>query len=250
MVAFNAIADLSKRGGAINIVNDMKDAKGNNISKDYFLPSGYSFSKPVMRFPSKNTIFNCLMDIVKRFEAFLYFDADGVLHVDKLPGGLFSEAKNFIASFTRNPDAIDVSNIILNEKNLQYDFNSTINRISVFTLDRDTRNAILYTRSANVVNEDHLLFKKVMLLDQPALGDLEVARTYAERLAKRMFWPIRKSSFTTIGGAGSVIGKVLDFVKVDGQEFRILSIAKKYNAESNDFTVDYTVEWLGGKGKG
>jgi len=241
MVAFYAIQDLAKRGGSQVILNAMQGPR------DYFLPSGYSFSKPVMRFPSKNTIFNCLMDVVKRFEAFIYFNQYGELVVDKLPGGLFSAPTKFVAEFTRNPDTKYVSNIILNEKNMQYDFNSTINKISVFTLDRDTRNAILYTRSAMTGNENHILFNKVMLLDQPALGDIEVARTYAERLGKRVFWPIRKTSFSTVGGADAVIGKVLDFVKVDGQEFRVTSIAKKYSADNNDFTVDYMVEWLGGK---
>jgi hypothetical protein len=84
-------------------------------------------------------------------------------------------------------------------------------------------------------------------LDQPALGDIEVARTYAERLAQRIFFPIRKSGFKTIGSSASTINSILDFITVDGDEFRLMSLDRKYNADSNEFINEYGVEWLGGR---
>lgn len=248
MVAYYAIADLAKRAGITRFVNDFRSEGGTDNTDDYFLPSGYTFTKPAMRFPSKNTIFQCIMDIVKRFEAFVYFDSDGQLHIKKLPGGLFSEVTgaSFVSEFYRDPTRPDASEIILNEKNIEISYASTVNRINIFTLDRDTRNAILYTKSATAT-ENLIPFRKVMLYDQAALGDLEVAKTYADRLSKRIFSPIRKTSFSTIGKVGTTsIGKILDFVKVDEQEFRIMSIAKKYSADQNDFNNEYGCEWLGG----
>jgi len=250
MVAYYAIADLAKRGGIKNFVNDFSSGSTN----DYFLPSGYTFSKPAMRFPSKNMIFQCMMDIVKRFEAFIYFDEDGKLHIKKLPGGLFSSltGSTFAGTFSRNPNNSDVTQIELNERNVEYNFSSTSNKISILTLDRDTRNAIVYTYSAGEVGAppDHLLYRRVVMIDQPAYGDIEVARTYARNLSKRIFWPIRKQNFATIGsstiGGVPVVNKILDFVKVDTLEFRITSISRKYNAESNDFVSEYGCEWLGG----
>jgi hypothetical protein len=248
MVAYYAIADLAKRGGVTQFVNDFRNENGTSNADDYFLPSGYTFTKPAMRFSSKNTIFQCIMEIVKRFEAFVYFDSDGKFHVKKLPGGLFSEvtAASFVAEFYRDPKRTTPSEIILNEKNIEISYASTVNRINIYTLDRDTRNAILYTKSATAT-ENLMPFRKVLLYDQAALGDLEVARTYAERLSRRVFSPIRKTSFSTIGHVGTTtIGKILDFVKVDSQEFRIMSIAKKYSADQNDFNNEYGCEWLGG----
>ena len=241
MVAYYALEDLGNRASLLEFTKDWDD------EDDYFLPSGYSFSKPLMRFPSTQKIFECMINIVQRFEAFIYFDKDGKLHVNKLPGGLFSIGAETAttASFTRNPDG-DPDRVILNEKALDYNFASTSNRISIFTLDRDTRNAIIYTRSAQG-NENKITFRRVLLHDQAALGDIEVARTWAERLAQRVFWPTRKTSFAAIGSSDVSVAKIFDFIQVDGDEFRVMSVTKKYNAESNDFTNEYGVEWLGGQ---
>jgi hypothetical protein len=248
MVAYYAIADLAKRAGVTKFVNEFTDESGSDNTTDYFLPSGYTFTKPAMRFPAQNMIFQCMIDIVKRFEAFVYFDSDGQLHIKKLPGGLFSAVKDadFDAEFYRDPTRSDSSEIILNEKNMEFNYSAAVNNINIFTLDRDTRNAILYNKSATS-SENLIPFRKVYLYNQAALGDLEVAKTYAERLSKRMFSPTRKMSFSTIGTVKTTtIGKILDFVKVDELEFRIMSIAKKYSADQNDFNNEYGCEWLGG----
>jgi len=240
MVAYYAIQDIAKRAGIKNFVKDWDN------EDDYFLPSGYAFTKPLVRFDSRQMLFNCAIDIVKRFEAFIYFDSEGQLHIKKLPGGLFSDNTNgtFVATFYRNPDE-DVENVILNEKNVEYNFASVVNRINIFTLDRDTRNPILYTKSA-VGDEDHILYRKILLLDQPAYGDLPVAKTYASRLADRVFYPMRKVSIATAGSTNNTILDILDFIKVDNMEFRLTSINRKYDAASNNFNCEYGAEWLGG----
>jgi hypothetical protein len=246
MVAKYAIMDLAKRGG----ITQFDDTKFITPT-DYFLPSGYTFSKPAIRFPAKNTIFQCIQDLAKRFEAFVYFDQDGKLNLMRLPGGLFSVvsvATPPVGFFQRKPTATNPSTIILNEKNVEYNFASTLNKINIFTLDRDTRNAILYTTSAGSAGNpaDHLQFRKLMLYDQPALGELEVARKWAHDFAQRAFYPIRKTSFSTIGSIGGTINKILEFIQVDGMEYRLMSISKKYSADSNDFTIEASAEWTGG----
>lgn len=246
MVGYYAIADLAKRGGIRNFIKDWQS------EEDYFLPSGYAFSKPAMRFPMDNKIFDCMISIVKRFEAFVYFDGEGQLHINRLPGGLLSDNTNgdFVASFVRNPDD-DPEKVILGNKNIDYNFASTVNKINILTLDRDTRNPILYNHVATS-GDDNLLFNKVFMLNQAALGDLQTAKTYAHRLGQRMFFPIRKTSFSTIGSvvgsanAASSTLEIFNFVKVDEQEYRLMSVAKKYSAEANDFTCEYGLEWLGG----
>jgi len=85
MIMYYAVENLAKRGGVEQIRNDWEG------DEDYFLPAGFSFSKPVMRFDKKQMLYECAINIVQRGEAFIYFDQDGVFHVGKLPGGLLSE---------------------------------------------------------------------------------------------------------------------------------------------------------------
>jgi hypothetical protein len=63
-------------------------------------------------------------------------------------------------------------------------------------------------------------------------------------LAQRIFRPILKTRFKTVGSHATC--KPLDFVTVDGHAFRIMSIRRSFNAENNDFNASYECEWLGG----
>jgi len=241
MVGYYAIEDLAGRGGMLSFEKDWDDNED-----DYFLPSGYAFTQPAVKFEGQQKIFECIIEIVKRFEAFVYFDGYGNFHIAKLPGGLLSESAETTpaADFVRDPTA-PVDLVILDQKNAAYSFIDPVNRISALTLDRDTRNAIFYTRSAEG-DEDHLAYRKVTLLNQAALGDIESCRKWVEELAKRMFWPIRDTSFTTTG-AGATLPNVFDFVTVDSMEYRLMAVNRKYGASDNSFTNEYQAEWLGGK---
>jgi len=83
-----------------------------------------------------------------------------------------------------------------------------------------------------------------MLIDQPALGDIDTVTAWTEDLAERVFYPIRKTAFKTVGGASTL--KPFDFVTVDGLEYRLLGMTRKYSANNNDFINEYNVEWLAG----
>lgn len=237
MVAFYAIKDIVKRMGlgANDIINGFPSG-----GPDYFLPAGFSFSAPVMRFQSKQTLFDCLMEIVKRYEAYVYFDADAKFHVDKLPGGIFSAPDNTLPSaiFSSDP-SLPVANsiLILGERSVDFNYDSTFSNITVITLDRDTKDYITLGKGAS---PSHLVYKKVLLLDQPAYGAVEPARAHMEDLAKRVFFPIIKTRWKTSGIASSP----LSFVTVDGHMFRVMSIKKTFNAENNDFSSSYEAEWL------
>lgn len=236
MVAVYAILDLAKRGGCLNVQKDWSN------ENDYFLPSGFAYTQPAVRFPSTNMIFDCIMDLVKRFEAYCYFDGNGRFHINKLPGGLFSNATTFVADIVQDPSHEVPDAIILGEKSITYDFSSTVNVISILTLDRDTRNAIVYSHAAESQNK--LIFRKPLLIDQPAYGELEVARKYARELGDRVFYPILKTNVKTVGGK---FIQPLDFVKVLGHPFRVTSFKRNFSADNNDFSQDLECEWLGGK---
>lgn len=238
MVASFAIKDLAERGGILSFLKDWEPSE-----EEYFLPSGYSFSQPKMRFSSTQSLMDCILEIVKRFEAYIYFDGDGVCHINKLEGGLLSAppAGGPTASFTSDMIIGGAFNTILEERNVEISFDSTVNYISVLTLDRDTRNAIIYGLPSP---DDKLIFLKPTLINQPAYGEIEVTRAYAEDLGKRLFYPILKTRFKTTGA--STIVMPLDFIKVDTDMFRTMSVKRSFNADSNDMNCSYECEWLGG----
>ena len=239
MVAYYAIKDLAERAGMDAPI------KVGQFGDDFFLPSGFSFTKPAVKFSARQSLFECMMYIVKRFETFLYFDENGKLNIEKLPGGLFSVTVGAnIKKFSSDPSVIvttPTTGLILTERNAQYNYDSTISNINIITLDRNTRNVIIYGKS-----DTHgiLAYNRTWLYDEPAFGELEAAKAWADDASKRMFKPIIKTTFKTAGDIN--LAKPLDFVEVDGQNFRLMSVKRTFNAETNDFTCSYEGEWLGG----
>jgi len=238
MVAFYAIKDILGRAGILNPINEWTD------TNDYFLPAGYTYTKPAMRFPDNQSIYDCAKSIAEREEAVIYFDQNGRCRIKRLPGGLLSSVSDepIIADFVRNPSA-SPSNVIIDTKTIEYFLDDTANRIVIVSLDRDTRNIILYNKSAES-NADRLVYRRIAYEDQPALGKFETVVARADQLAQRIFYPIRQTSFKTIGTEG--ILKALDLITIDGSEHRLTSISRKYDATNNDLTCDYNAEWLGG----
>ena len=244
MVGYHAVRDLAKRAGIGSFQKDWVP----NI-EEYFLPSGYSFTSPRMRFKSTDKIFDCIMTIVKRFEAFTYFDADGTMHIDRLPGGLLGYDKATFGPgvidhyFSSDPTDVNKTTI-LDQRDIEVTFDSTANLISIFTLDRDTRNLIAVSTIPK--NKDNkILFKKPIMIDQPAYGDIDVARAHMYRLAERVFQPIRGISFKTVG-VQQEIATPLQFIDVDDLPYRLTSVRRNYNADSNDFSQEYEARWLNG----
>lgn len=235
MVAVWAIQDLAERAGVVSFQRDFEN------ENEYFLPSGYAFSQPKMKYNSSQMILDCILDMTQRFEAYVYFDGDGKFHINKLPDGLFSDGGgsttgNFSTNFLEG-----AGNTILEERVVELNWDSTVNCISVFTIERDTRNAILLNIPA-VPNP--LLFLRPALINQPALGEIEAARLWANDLGKRVFSPILKTRFKTTGVANIV--QPLDMVVVDSQTFRVMSVKRSFNADNNDMNCAYECEWLGG----
>ncbi len=244
MILYYACKDLIQRAGVVNVFN------GWDETDEYFLPAGYSFTKPAIKFDDNMMIYDCVKSLVERAEAFFYFDKNGDCYVRKLYGGLFSEgaaALNSQVQFVRDPAKETGSSnysTILDTKNIEYDYSDTVNRITIYTLDRDTRDPILHTTSAQG-SGDMLVYRRLLYIEQPAYGKWKVASTYADMLSQRAFYPIKKTSFKCIG-KGAIVPP-LSFVKVDNDEYRITGVSRKYTADTNEFITEYNAEWLGGK---
>lgn len=236
MIMSYAIRDLANRAGIATFVPDWTD------EDNYFLPSGYVFSEPRMRFDASTPIFECMKEMLQLGEAFVYFDGDGRLYIKKVPGGIWSEiVEDPQIEFTRNPAG---QNVIINEKSVDYNFDSTVNAIYITSVDRDTRNLLVTQKQARG-DQNNIIFYKRSFIDKPSLGKIEVARAWMEEIAQRVFYPIKQMSFETVGVRTLVLP--LSFVLVDGQEFRVMSIERKFDAENNTYTNSYEASWLGGQ---
>jgi len=248
MIDFYVVKDLAQRVGIQNLYSNI-----DFINQDlYFMPSGYSMTAPAVKFPSMQKIYDCVMQVVQKDECYIYFDVYGQMHMNKLPGGLWGSVSSLsspVAAFTRDPTA-DPSTIILDEKNVEYSTDSTVNVISIMSISRDTMDPFFTEISTN---SQVVLFKKVYMLDQGAFADINTAKVWMTEASERMFYPTRKISFKTVGllpsGGGSDNGTLLpyDFFTVDDEEFRLMAYTKSYNADENSLTNEYNAEWLYGK---
>jgi hypothetical protein len=239
MVLFYAVENVVRRSG----INTVYNAWDN--TDQYYLPAGYAFTNPAVKFEDTQPLYECAKFMLERGEAVMYFDPHGICYVKKLPGGLYSAAAGepVVAYFTRDPNSTSGAYVILDEKNVEYDYSDTVNRIVIASLERDTRNAILYTKSAGP-SDDKLLYRRIAYEEQAALGGYDVVVARADELAQRVFSTIRKTSFKTTD-FNSVIYP-LSFIVVDQDEFRLIGLTRTYSAESNDFVMEFNAEWLGG----
>jgi len=240
MVAYYAISEIVSRAGFAgeeSFINEWTNAE------EYFLPAGLNYTQPAMRFAASQKLFECAIDIIKRFQAFMYFDSEGKCHLSKFPGGLYSVLDDESPiSFYSDINNEDLSGLILNEKNVDVSFESTVNVIAIFSLDRETKNPIMYSTSAP---DDKLLFKKPFLKEEAAYGDIGTVKATAADIGQRAFYTILKTRFLCVGEKATEVIP-LSFITVDGQAFRLISIKRDFNAETNDFKASFEGEWIGG----
>jgi hypothetical protein len=225
MIAVYAIKDLAKKAGINQFSIDW------NSSDDYFLPSGYTFTAPAVKFEANRTILDCIVELAQRFTAYVYFDENGQFHINYLPGGMLSNVvpSSVAASFVTDPSSTGI--IVLGSKTIDVTLDDTLNHMTATTVDRNNLNIIVEGKNAT---RDYLLFDKGAFMDQAAFGGQVELKTYMNDLAARVFKPIRKTSFKTVGD-GTIIHP-LDFITLDGVLFRLISVKRTYSAENNDFS--------------
>ena len=252
MIGCYAIKDLVKRAGIGYGTGDfVLDSELSAEPERYALPSGYSFSNPVMRFQDYSNIFENVVNVAQRGTMYFYFDEIGRFHIEKIPGGMRGYGSDYSVpennQFSSDPKS--KKPVILGERNIEVAFTETQNNISGLTVHRDTRATIIYgiTAGTNGFPEDLLLFRRTDFQDQPAWGSYDVMAAEINDQAKRLFTPTRSINFKIVGMASTpTVLMPLEYISVDGVPFRLISIKRSYNADSNDFTQSYEGEWLGG----
>lgn len=247
---FDSIKDIAIRGG-IQVFKD----ESNSSLETYFLPSGYSFQEPKMKFSSTQTLKDCITDITKLCEKVVYFNNFGELCCSDLQGGLaFSGIADAVSSqfeFYRDPSKSD-SNIILDEKKLEKLVGSTVNAIFVTSIDRKTGLPLVVAHSADrempwdsgyqIVNNVVPPYKKILFYEQNVFGNEEAAQKWVAMIAERVYKVPSKINFKTVA---STVIPPLQFIKVDGLRYRATSYNRNYNAEDNSLVTTISAEWLG-----
>lgn len=241
MIMAYAVQDIARRCGMINSVIDWTS------TEMFFNKAGYAFSSPALKFPDKSVMLDNILQMVKGDSAYIYFDGDGVFHIARIPGGLMGSTTAVISkTFSSNPSAGYLT--ILNEDAVTIDYSSTVNKISLLTLDRLNRDYIVEsTESTGTANK--IRFKKVFLYDEAAIGGVLEARSRVRELGEMMFRSIQKKSFTTTLTSGNIV-QPLDFVNVNDGKYRIMGIKRTYNAENNEALQVIESSTLGTSGSG
>jgi len=251
---FDSIADIATMGGVAIKKDDT------NETTRYYLPSGYSFQEPRMKFPQNQTLKDCITDITKLCEKVVYFNATGELHCTYLQGGLaFSGAGITIGDdfkFYRDPSKND-NNIILDEKKLEKLIGSTVNQVFVTSIDRASGLPLVVshvqdraipadwkTTSTYKAVTDGVVppYKKILFYEQNAFGNLQATQNWVAMIIERVYKVPSRISFKTITPQ---IIPPLTFIMVDDKKFRTTSCNRSYNAEDNSLVTTISAEWLG-----
>ena len=233
MLAIDAITELASRAG-VAVINDVP------TDQEYYLPAGYTFSEPRLRFDSSTGILECCKTICKMSERCMAFDADGQLHISGIEGGIaFDTAFTPSATFTSDPSGEEDENIIIDQKVEEYLVGSVVNRISVASIDRTSLHRIYVVESDT---EPKVPYLKVLFYDQPAFGSLSATRNWVSMLQQRVFKIPRRIRFKTI--SEKTIAP-LAIVKVDTKLYRVRSMSRNYDAATNSLTTEISGEWMG-----
>jgi hypothetical protein len=234
---YDGVADLVQRA-KISIVDDTDD------SQRYYLPSGYSWTQPKMRFNSMTSLKDNVVEMCKLCERVVYFDENGLMHLDHLQGGLMGDLDNVatVGDFERSPQS-DI-HVILNEKKTDNKLGSAVNSVFLRTVDR--LNGAVYLVSKTKQNYK-FPYQKQLMIDQPALGSAGAANYHSDLLLEHFSRTPRGITFSTILGSNDKIHP-MDVIQVrndDGgwDRMRVQSLTRRFNADDNSIEVSLTCEW-------
>jgi hypothetical protein len=232
MVDYYAVKDIARIGG---VIEPLYDREGD----EYFLPAGYSFTKPAMKFPAQQNLLECITTVCKKFESFVYFDATGRMHFDGLPGGLFAMGGR--DSLVRLNQTSDANDSVLDSLTINYSLRDTVSNIVSLTVSRVDRTPMLAHIAAP---QNRLLFKKTAYYDEAALGDMVSQQLQIAKIGLRAFQNTREASAKTVlATAAHFTALPFDYMEIAGQKFRIFEINKSYEANQNTCTIEFKGRW-------
>jgi len=239
---------------------DRSQAK-NNGPAWYFLGSGLRiFDQPKYRFNHSSPLKDCLVEVVKNFEVYMFFDSDGVLHVAPIPGGFTWDKTNALWNiavkaiyFLKMDGLSDDKRLIIDS----FEINSSLadgfyNVFLVTGIERVWSRPILLSDSNtdSLTKPDQIGYMGYISefeAVRPDLNSREALQAYVAGTIKRLYSrPGFETTFKTIGHVPPYIPG--EFIRVEDDpteavsetltnKFRVTRIEHSYNAGSNEWTT-------------
>ncbi len=274
---FSVIKDLGERAGIV-VENDV-DHSGStsaisgssNVTTGvpfYFLGSGFCFDKPAHRYERNQNIKDCMLDAIKAFPYYMWFDHEGKMQVSVVPGNFdFScvDSAQFDAGWDysikgwyyrkiNNLKSESPYKLILNELQMNSNLKEGVfNSFMVWGVERTQNTPIIVTDSNkdSLTNPDSIGFLGFVsdkVIQQPALDSQASVQQFMNRYKTMYTHPGFETSITTVGHIPKYTSDGEDFqtrcghfiqilqdVTPSNERFRITQITHKYDAEKNDW---------------
>jgi len=208
----SVVEDVANRGG-IEFSDDVDPSEATLGGPGfYFLGQGTVYDKPLYRFSSDRSLKDCVMETIKNYEVYVYFDTDGKLHMAPVPGGfLFNKTHS-----TWDPDVKETYYLFIDAADEYYQFiidgldmvstlSSTIyNSVFVMSADRSTGGLIVSSRGnrRSLTSPDdigYLGFVREARIQRPDLGNKAAVEWWSDIVMQMYSKPGFEVDFNTAG---------------------------------------------------
>ena len=253
--------DISERGG-IDFIDDIDRSQArNNGPAHYFLGSGLRiFDQAKYRFSFDTSLKDCLVEVIKNFEFYMYFDNDGAVHIAPVPGGFAWDKTNVLwnpsvkTTYYLEMDGLsDPDRLVIDS----FEVNSTLaeamfNVYLVHGVERVWSRPLLVTDSSpdSLTNPDdigYLGYISELDIIRPDLNSEEACQAFLAGTLRRIY--SRPGFQTTIKTIGHVTPYIPgEFIRIEddptgsssetlANKFRVTRIEHQYNAGDNGWTT-------------
>lgn len=258
-----AVRDMVQQTGLPQnrIFRNSKPMSSANLSGNEFdIPPVNINEKPRWRFRDGTSIKEGVLKIAQKDFKTIYFDQKGNFHYDDVPGGVFADED--LGNPTKFWSSIRASNAagegdalarqVWNFVSFSRNINDVYNAISVKSVDKKTRGLLAvgdayWPGIADPQAEGYLGYRKHLVVEDAAFGDVSATFRYLDNYRRRVFIPPLTARFSTYGYSGL---KPLDIIQLDGNYLRIMNIQMKLSASDNNYWMDVEGEWFFHVGKG
>lgn len=256
------LEDITERAG-MTFQNDIDRSQARrNGPAWYFLGSGLRiFDQPKYRFSHESPLKDCLVEVVKNFEVYMYLDSDGVVHLAPIPGGFTWDKTNPLWNgdvkttyFLKMDGLDDEFRLIIDSFEINSSLSESLKNVFLVTgVERVWARPILATdRNPESLtqpdNIGYLGYISELEITRPDLNSEEACQAFLAGTIRRLYSrPGFETTFKTIGHVPPY--RPGEFIRVEEDptgalsetltnKFRVTRIEHSYNANSNEWTTN------------
>ena len=209
---YTAVSDLCGRAGIAAVDDVDKSQVKEGGPAYYFLGAGLAYDKPMYKFSGESSIKDCIMNVMKAYELYLFFDKSGVLHMAPVPGGFTTEHDNekwdpgVKDTYYLKIDQVgNPARLILDGININSTLSSSVyNSFFSMSVNRGTGSLLIASDSIERSMTDpdsvgYLGFVKEIRYDRPDLGNQSALNAFIKSRKEAHSAPGYEFEFNTIG---------------------------------------------------